>query len=38
VLEQRGGYFLLAYRRGSTIYWASTDDRSLAEQFIAAMP
>ena len=38
VLEQRGGYFLLAYQRGSTVYWASTDDRSLAEQFIAAMP
>ena len=38
VLEQRGGYFLLAYQRGSTVYWASTDDRPLAEEFVAAMP
>ncbi|MEP7379406.1 MAG: hypothetical protein ABI725_07600 [Chloroflexota bacterium] len=38
VLEQRGGYFFLAYQRGSTVYWADSDDRSLAEQFIAAMP
>jgi len=37
-LEQRGGYFFLAYQRGSTVYWADSDDRSLAEQFIAAMP
>jgi hypothetical protein len=37
-LEQRGGYFFLAYERGSTIYWAYSDNRSLAEEFIAAMP
>jgi len=33
-----GGQVFLAYQRGSTVYWASTGDRSLAEQFIAAMP
>ena len=38
VLEQRGGYFFLAYQRRSTVYWASSDDLSLAEQFITAMP
>lgn len=37
-LDLRGGDFFLAYRRGSTIYWADSDDRSLAEEFIAAMP
>lgn len=37
-LDFRPGHVFLAYRRGSTIYWAGTDDRSLAEQFVAAMP
>lgn len=37
-LDLRPNYVLLAYQRESTVYWASTDDRSLAEQFIAAMP
>lgn len=37
-LDLRPNHVFLAYQRGSTIYWAGTDDRSLAEQFIAAMP
>lgn len=37
-LDIRPNHVFLAYRRGSTIYWAATDDRSLAEQFVAAMP
>ncbi len=37
-LDMRGGDVFLAYRRGSTVYWADSDDRSLAEEFIAAMP
>jgi hypothetical protein len=38
VLEHRVPYFFLVYQRGSTIYWADSDDRSLAEKFVAAMP
>jgi hypothetical protein len=38
VLDLRDGYVFLAYRRGATVYWADSNDRSLAEQFIAAMP
>lgn len=37
-LDIRPGHFLLAYQRGPAVYWASTDDRPLAEEFIAAMP
>jgi hypothetical protein len=37
-LDMRAGHFLLVYRRGPAVYWASTDDRPLAEQFVAAMP
>jgi hypothetical protein len=37
-LDIRPNHVFLAYRRGSTIYWADSDDRSLAEQFVAAMP
>lgn len=37
-LDTRLNDVFLAYQRGSTVYWASSDDRSLAEQFIAAMP
>ena len=38
VLEMRPGRVFLAYRRDSTVYWASSDNQSLAEEFIAAMP
>jgi hypothetical protein len=38
VLDFRPGDVFLAYQRESTVYWASTEDRSLADQFIAAMP
>lgn len=37
-LDIRPGNFLLAYQRGPAVYWASTDDRLLAEEFVAAMP
>jgi len=37
-LELRPNHVFLAYRRGSTIYTAGTDDRPLAEKFVTAMP
>jgi hypothetical protein len=37
-LDIRPGHVFLAYRRGPTLYWASTNDHARAEQFVAAMP
>jgi hypothetical protein len=38
ILEHRGGHYTLLYVRANNVYWASADDRALAEQFVAAMP